>query len=376
MFLSFLFACSFGEPDPNQLTVSDLENAVPQKDLSKLCAGLKATNPEIQQAAAENIRIFEPEQTKECICAALADTGAGLREGIIRGMKGEKRNAIATCVAEVVKNPATPGRDIAISLMADIPAPMINKSLMELAMNSSDDKAVRASAILAVGGYDDNYDDVASLFAENDPQIKAAVVEALGRHRTQKSAKLLIKEALTDSSEDVRAAAMSSYAVHSKNKSEEILCKAMMEDESSKVRAAAVKAFRKTTSVSAIRCLREKSMTLEEDRDVRAAILDSLKMAEGAAEKPAYTVLCDAIPFWLRNYVTDKLPEEDPETDIVKMQNDVDYQNSEKCFAQAYSQRKGLTCHATKYISWFYAQVSGQKDLYVPACPGDPEYDK
>ena len=84
MFLSFLFACSFGEPDPNQLTVSDLENAVPQKNLSKLCAGLKAMDPEIQQAAAENIRIFEPEETKECICAALADTGSGLREGIIK----------------------------------------------------------------------------------------------------------------------------------------------------------------------------------------------------------------------------------------------------------------------------------------------------
>ncbi len=97
-------------------------------------------------------------------------------------------------------------------------------------------------------------------------------------------------------------------------------------------------------------------------------------MAEGPAEKPAYIVLCDAIPFWLRNYVTDKLPEEDPETDIVKMQNDMDYKNSEKCFAKAYSQRKGLTCHATKYISWFYKQVSAQEDLYVPACPGDPEY--
>ena len=370
----FLLLACFGEPDPNQLTVSDLENAVPQKNISKLCAGLKAMDPEIQQAAAENIRIFEPADIKECVCTALSDTSNGLRDGIIRGMKGEKRNAVAGCVAEVVKKPETPSRDIAISLMADIPAPIINKSLMELAMNSSDDKVVRASAIRAVGGYDDNYDDVASLFDEKDPQIKTAVVETLSRHRKQKSARVLIKEALTHSSPEVRAAAMTSYAIHAPKSSEETLCKAMKEDESPKVRAAAVKGFRKTKSVSAVRCLREKAMILEEDRDVRAAVLDSLKMAEGPAEKPAFTVLCDAIPFWLRNYVTDKLPEEDPETDIVKMQNDMDYKNSEKCFAKAYGQRKGLTCHATKYISWFYKQVSAQEDLHVPACPGDPEY--
>lgn len=374
MLFSFLFACSLGEPDPNSLTVFDLENAVPQKNLSKLCAGLKALDPEIQQAAAENIRIFEPEYTKECFCAALADTSEGLRTGILKGMKGEKRNALGECASNLVKDPKTPSREIAISLMGDISAPIVNVSLMELALNSSDDASIRATAVRAVGGYDDNFDDVASLFSDTNPEIKAAVVEVLSRHRSQKAAKSLVKEALVDSSPEVRAAAMSSYGKLSKNKSEAVLCKAMMEDEAPIVRAAAVKAFRKTSSVSAIRCLREKAMVLEEDRDVRAAVLDSLKMADGNAELPAFTVLCDAIPFWLLHYVTDKLPEEDPETDIVKMQNDMDYKNSEKCFAKAYGKRKNLSCHATKYISWFYKQVSANEDLYVPACPGDPEY--
>ena len=71
-----------------------------------------------------------------------------------------------------------------------------------------------------------------------------------------------------------------------------------------------------------------------------------------------------------------KLPEEDPETDIVKMQNDLDYENSERCFAKAYATRKGYSCHATKYISWFYKQVIGSETLYVPACPGDEEYEQ
>ena len=110
---------------------------------------------------------------------------------------------------------------------------------------------------------------------------------------------------------------------------------------------------------------------MEDDRDVRAALLSTLRMAQGNAEEAANLVLCDAIPFWLRHYVTDKLPEEDPETDIVKIQNDIDHENSEKCFAKAHSSRKGYSCHAYKYIAWYYKQVSGKESLYVPDCPGD-----
>jgi hypothetical protein len=257
---------------------------------------------------------------------------------------------------------------MAIHHLGGVPAPAVNVAILEVAQNSKDDPEVRATAVKAIGGYDDNFDDLCELFEANSPLIKAAVVEKLGIHTEEKAARTLIKEALTNEDAGVRAAAILAYREHAGDRSEETLCKAMMDDESPKVRAAAVKGFRKTKSVSAMRCLRERALTLEEDRDVRAAILDSLKMAQGVAERPGFTAMCDAIPFWLKNYVTNQLPEEDPGTDIVKMQNDYDHQESEACFHKAYAQRKSYSCHAHKYIAWFYKQMIGNEDLYVPEC--------
>ena len=161
---------------------------------------------------------------------------------------------------------------------------------------------------------------------------------------------------------------MTAYRAHAGDRAEETLCTAMMEDASPLVRIAAIKGFNKTKSVSAVRCLRTRAETLEENRDVRAAILESLKLAEGVAERPAFTAMCDAIPFWLRNYVTDQLPEVDPPTDIVKMQNDYDHEHSEACFAKAYAQKSSYSCHAHKYIAWFYKQMISNENLYVPEC--------
>ena len=221
--------------------------------------------------------------------------------------------------AELVQDTSLNEREQAIHHLGGVPAPAVNAALLKIAENSSDTVAVRAVAVRAVGGYTDNFDSVAALFDDSSPEVKAAVVEMLGLHTSEKGARRLIKEALPNEDERVRAAAMTAYRAHAKDSAEETLCTAMMEDTSPLVRKAAVDAMQKTKSVSAIRCLRQRAMTLEEDRDVRAAILKSLKLAEGNAERPAFTAMCDAIPFWLRSYTTDRSRRRSC-TDIVKMQ--------------------------------------------------------
>ena len=376
MILALILACSSMESSSGPVSKGDIELAVARKDLRKICAGLQMDDPEVQAYATEQLRIFDPNDTKDCLCTHLPDPENGFKAGVAEGLKGERRNALASCFTDLVLKPETKNRGQAIVALANIPAPIVNKSLMDLATNTQDDPKVRAQAILAVGGYDDNFDDIAMLWEDNEPLVKAASIEMLGIHTKQRGARQLIKEALESETAEVRAAAMQSYYNHVRRKADETLCTSMMEDPSPLVREAAIRAYVKTTRKEPIRCLRKKATTLEEDRDVRAALLHTLKMADGPAEKPAFAVLCDAIPFWLQNYVEDKLPEEDPETDIVKMQNDLDYENSEKCFAKAYATRKGYSCHATKYISWFYKQVIGSETLYVPACPGDEEYEQ
>ena len=372
--LTVFLACGAKEINPNTITKEDLVTAVPKKDLGMLCSGLKSPDTELQQYAMEQLRIFDPKETSECIKTGLIDEGTHrFREGVLMGFRDEKRNAVASLATDFLMDSSIVNRDVAMGHLVLATAPIINSSILKVAQNSQDDPKVRAQAITAIGGYSDNFDAISELFEDSNPDVKSAVLEALARHQTEKAARVLIKEGMADSNEQIRAAATTAYGQHAGKNAEQLLCEAMKNDASAKVRAAAIKGLRKTESVTAIRCLREKAMTLEEDRDVRAALIDVLRMAQGDAEPAANAVLCDAIPFWLRSYVTDKLPEEDPETDIVKTQNDVDFQNSEKCFAAAYKQRKGYTCHAEKYISWFYKQVSNQESLYVPKCPGDEE---
>ena len=373
-FMMLLFACSSSEKDPRTISKSDLETAVPKKDIGTLCSGMRSPDPELQQYATENIRIFDAEKITECMGRSVVDMEQKqFREGVLLGLKGEERNAVASVVVDKLQDSNLTNRTKAIFLLGEVTAPVVNKTLLAVAENPNDDAEIRAVAVRAIGGYSQNFENIAQLFEDKATPVRVAAVEMLGRHRNEKSAKSLLQEGTTDSNEEVRAAAMLAYYSYVGLKAEELMCTTMMTDESPKVRAAAITALRKTTSVNAIRCLRERALTLESDRDVRAAILDSLRMADKEAETPAYTVLCDAIPFWLRSYVTDKLPEEDPATDIVKIQNDEDYPRSKECFAKAYENRKGYTCHAEKYISWFYKQVSGLENLYVPKCPGDIE---
>ena len=226
-------------------------------------------------------------------------------------MKGEKRNAVARVAAELIQDTTFNERVKAIHHLGGVPAPAVNAALLKIAENSSDTPAVRAVAVRAIGGYTDNFDSVAALFDDANPEVKAAVVEMLGLHTTEKGARRLIKEALPHEDERVRAAAMTAYRAHAKDRAEETLCIAMMEDASPLVRKPPSMRCRRQSLCLPVRCLRQRAQTLEEDRDVRAAILKSLKLAEGNAERPAFTAMCDAIPFWLRSYTTDKLPEED-----------------------------------------------------------------
>ena len=369
LLINMFFACSGAELNPNTITKSDIQTAVPKKDIKTICTALRSGDEDLQQFATEQLRIFEPEQTKECLKEGLVDADSkAFRIGVLEGLKGEKRNAVARVAAELIQDTSLNEREQAIHHLGGVPAPAVNAALLKVAENTSDTPAVRATAVRAIGGYTDNFDSVAALFDDSNPEVKASVVEMLGLHTSEKGARRLIKEALPHDDEHVRAAAMTAYRAHAKDRAEETLCTAMMEDTSPLVRKAAVDAMQKTISVSAIRCLRKRAMTLEEDRDVRAAILKSLKLAEGVAERPAFTAMCDAIPFWLRSYTTDKLPEEDPATDIVKMQNDYDHEYSEECFRKAYAQKSTYTCHGHKYIAWFYKQMISNEDLYVPEC--------
>jgi hypothetical protein len=126
-----------------------------------------------------------------------------------------------------------------------------------------------------------------------------------------------------------------------------------------------VLSFKGTKKDEEIECLRKRAMTEEKDIGVRTAILTTLKSSPspGAAK-----ILCDAIPFWLRTYNKEDIPDKVPGTDIIGAQNDRDFENSYACLQKAYANSSGYSCFAKMYAGWWFRQVGGS--AYVPKCPG------
>ena len=67
LMVSMFLACTGPELNPNTITKSDIQTAVPKKDIKTICTALRSGDEELQQFATEQLRIFDPEQIKECL---------------------------------------------------------------------------------------------------------------------------------------------------------------------------------------------------------------------------------------------------------------------------------------------------------------------
>ena len=206
--------------------------------------------------------------------------------------------------------------------------------------------------------------------AQGDPEerVRAAAVDALARGEGEALIAALPQIAAQDASGLVRGTALSTLKAVGAQGIDPLLCKAMMEDQSPEVRRQAVLAYRGTKRPEAVACLRQRAMTKEEDATVRDALLSVLK---SSPSQEAADVLCDAIPFWMKSYVIDDLPDKIPGTDIAKAQNDRDFDNSYTCMEKAYRSSGGYSCYARMYTAWWFEQVGGS--AHIPKCPKYPD---
>ena len=89
---------------------------------------------------------------------------------------------------QVIKEPANTGREMAILLWL---LPLMLRFLPWLRTN----QIHQVFELLQCNWWiQDNFDDVSALFDDGNPEVKAAVVEMLGLHPEEKSARSLIKE--------------------------------------------------------------------------------------------------------------------------------------------------------------------------------------
>jgi hypothetical protein len=111
--------------------------------------------------------------------------------------------------------------------------------------------------------------------------------------------------------------------------------------------------------------LRERAFTVEEDSGVREKLLDVLG---SSPSKDAANVLCEAIPFWAKNYLKTGMPDKVPGTDIIRAQNTRDFERSFECVQKAVRSSSGYSCYARAYTGFWLRELGGTAS--VPRCPG------
>lgn len=352
---------------PSFVENSDIDDAMARSAYKTVCKGLEMKDDDTRRYTAMKLKSVEEPIAAECVCEFVVEGKHGWDSAIADGLKGTKRDDLAGCFAEVVKKPDLGKRLEAVVALAMIPAPSARDALNAVAQETGASTEVRVAAIdKGIGGDVKYVDTLLGLMAnDSDPQVRAAAAGGLSGMKDDKVVTALKKAYDTDKEGAVRAKALGSIKKSGFAEADALICKAMLEDESPAVRSSAIGAFHATKRKEAIDCLRERALTFEEDGSVRQRLLKALK---ASPSQDAADVLCDAIPFFLKSYVREALPEKIPGTDIAAIQNDRDWERSYECFQKAYAKRGSYACPGKMYIGHWFRQVGGT--AHVPKCPG------
>ena len=374
--LSAMFAVGC-EITPSYVTNTDIDDALARSHYKTMCVGLSMKDDDVRTYATERFEAItknEPPDPagvaagKDCICSHLKDAHGHLDMAIANGLKGSSWEDVVGCMAKLVEDPSLDKRDEAVIALSHTAARSGRDALARIAQ-APGDATVRLRATEAISGNADYEDELIKLATtDEDPAIRAAATAGIARFKDDKAMAAMMKLAKEDTDGTVRGSAL--QALHSAGvpDADAMLCDAMMNDESPEVRSRAILAFRGTKRDEAIDCLRKRALAKEDDAGVRDAMLTVLK---SSPNQKAADVLCDAIPFWMRSYVIDDLPDQLPGTDIAKAQNDRDWKGSYKCMEKAYRSSGGYSCYARMYTAWWFREVGGTS--YIPKCPKYPD---
>jgi HEAT repeat protein len=328
------------------------------------------TDPEVRRYAASRLDEIDDPKATECLCEDALDEEAGTwNEAILSGLKGSEREDFAACFLPALDEPRNERRLELVVALDKLTAPSVRARLKGIALEPTEDAATRSVALRMLAGA--TGDDLAALLnvLATDPtaSVRATAAEVLKGQKGDAVVAALTQAATEDEAGEVRARALLTLRQMNRPEADAMACKAMMEDPDAQVRTTAINSYRGVKREEPLKCIKKKMMTLEEDAGVRQALLNMVSKAPADGVKP---ILCAAIPFWVRNYVTDRHPDLVPGTDIITAQNNRDWENSYTCVQKAYGKRGGYTCKGKQYVAAWFRELGG--DSRIPKCPGDP----
>jgi hypothetical protein len=352
--LFLLLACV--DSEPAFVSGRDLEKAHATGDTGALCAGLRMKDASTRESAAEKLKDYAFDSS--CLCDRLQFDGRwdpSILSGLAKATDAEK----VGCVGTLLDDPAQPERPALVSALLKIP---VARARLVTAAAGDTDPAVRAAALSVFRNTKDagEITQVSGWLADNaDATVRAAAAQALFG---QPSAADAMKTAITkDADPAVRSAALTTYPSLEAADLDAVACAALLGDAAPEVRIAALGTMRATRDAEQLACLKERALKPEDAPEVRAALLKTLA---GSAAPEAAATLCEVIPAWVKAYVKDDPPGEGD--DILRAQNDRDFERSYDCVGAAVKQGGGYTCAGRAYVSAFYRDLGGKAS--VPTC--------
>lgn len=359
---------------PDFVDAKDVGAAFTLGRYATVCRGLAMRDDWTREfSAGKLVSISEP-IAAECVCDNAFDAETGAWDAsILRGIAGSARDDFADCFVPALDNPATENRNDLIKALIATSAPNMTERFMSLLSDPKESGELRAHilATLALCENDASKDRFLKML-QNDPatEIRAAIATEMICNDSEQSFAILLDVAQNDANSTVRAAALSTIDRLNAKAAYDTVCEALLKDESPEVRKTAAGLFRGPKKKGAkgkreSACLRKKAFQVEDDTDVRSALLTALKRSP---RQDAADVLCDAIPFWVEKYVDNVHPDRMEGTDIIGTQNNRDFINTPKCLRRAYDRRGRYSCKGKQYVAAWAREVGLQ--VHVPKCDG------
>lgn len=362
--LTLLSACDALKP--KVVTQIQVDNAMAKGDYEIVCIGLKMVkNDELRTYTAQQLAGVPSEIADKCLCEALQPKEDGTwDEAVATGLRGSAEDSKVTCLADLVKRPELAEREKALGLLARTKAPVARTTIADLATGQGD-PAIRAAALRNMSGDKTVQDSLVKLMqTDPDADVRAGAAWALGGLARADASLVAPLSAVAsgDAEGAVRAAALYSARQNPDRAAADLACKLMLSDPDEGVRKAAVSSFKGTKDAADLACLRKRMLTEEESSEVRLAMLEVVK---GSPSAESGKILCDSIPFWLKTYLKQGLPENVPGTDIIRAQNDRDWENSFACVKKSLG-GSGYSCYARQYSAYWMNELGGTAS--VPKC--------
>jgi hypothetical protein len=349
---------------------ADVDVFIAQQRYAWACVALKNEGDDkLRQYTARKLKTFpDSADATQCLCDAVVKWPHGAYDvATLEGLKDAQRDDLAECVLPVLAEVKEAERVTFVRQLGDMKGKVAWDQMQELAGSATESPEVRAMA--ARGLLPDREARTAffltRLGVEPDPTVRAILAELLEGSTQPEAVAVLVKLATDDPDGGVRAAALKSVVKLQLPETDAMVCKLMMDDTDERVRTQAVKSYKATKRKEALDCLETRLKTRELSPMVRQATLDAVY---SSPDPRAARILCDQIGPFLRMTVSDTPVHRMEGADIVKAQNNRDYENSFSCVQKALGQG-GYSCWGRFYLATWMKELGGK--AFVPTCEGE-----